>query len=99
MIKDESIRQPIPEQRNLSRPSLLRRIALTLGFTAAQVWAAYTLTNLGLAGIALCALVLVLAAAFIAVLDAWREMWVLFRAISWHSWPDCGGGSDCSSVK
>lgn len=91
MIKDETVRRSPPEQRN--RESLLERILLTAGFTAAQVWAAVTLAGLGLSGWAVCSLVLVLAAAFIAVLDAWREIWSLFRAAVRHSSRDSGEGS------
>jgi hypothetical protein len=91
MIKDETVRRSPPGQRN--RESLLERILLTAGFTAAQVWAAVTLAGLGLSGWAVCSLVLVLAAAFIAVLDAWREIWSLFRAAVRHSSRDSGEGS------
>jgi hypothetical protein len=94
MIKDEAARRSIPEQRN--RDSLLGRAALTFGFTAVQVWAARNLVDLGLSGWAWCSLVVVLAAAFIAALDAWREIWTLFRATIRRSSTDCGESGESS---
>ncbi|MGP4019270.1 hypothetical protein [Saccharopolyspora sp. 5N708] len=98
MIKDDGVRESIPEERNRDRESLLGRAALTFGFTAVQVWAASTLLDLDLAGAARYALVLVLAAAFIAALDGWREIWTLRTAVRGSS-TDCGGDVVASGEK
>ncbi|MCI2418348.1 hypothetical protein MOQ72_12995 [Saccharopolyspora sp. K220] len=99
MIKDEPIRESIPEQRNRARELLLGRAALTFGFTGAQVWAASILIDLELTGTVRYALVLVLAAAFIAALDGWREIWTLFRTAVRDSSTDCGGDVEPSGRK
>ncbi|PKW15392.1 hypothetical protein [Saccharopolyspora spinosa] len=97
MIKDESVRDLAPEQRNPSRASFLGSAALTFGFSAAQVWATSVLADIRLSGVELFALVLVLSAGFIAVLDAWKEIW--FRAAVRRSSGDCRGDSDSADGK
>lgn len=91
MIKEEVFRRSAPEKP--SRGALMTRVPLTLVFTGAQVWAANELAELDLSDWELCSLVLVLAAAFIAALDAWKEIWVLFRPDIRHSPKDCGEDS------
>lgn len=51
------------------------RIASASLFTCAQLWAAHILADLPSTTTATCALALVLAAAGIAVLDSWCEVW------------------------
>ncbi|MER6989994.1 hypothetical protein ABT337_09740 [Saccharopolyspora hirsuta] len=62
---------------------------LTLVFSGAQVWSAGVLVDVIGSGIALFAFALVMSAALIAVLDAWREIW-RFAAVSRTS-VECGG--------
>ncbi|WP_397531648.1 hypothetical protein [Saccharopolyspora sp. 5N102] len=97
MIKDELVRESIPEQRNPSLARSLGRVVLAFVFTAVLVWAAIVLAGIALSGVELVALVLVLSAAFIAVLDAWRE--VRFGAAARRSSEDCGGDSDSGAGK
>ncbi|MBB5156424.1 hypothetical protein [Saccharopolyspora phatthalungensis] len=97
MIKDESVRESTPEKRNPSVGRLSGQALLTFGFSAAQVWAASVLADADLSGSALVALSLVLSAAFIAVLDGWREVWS--RAAGRRLFRDCGRDADSRGAK
>ncbi|MDA3647045.1 hypothetical protein LZ318_13715 [Saccharopolyspora indica] len=87
MIKGVWFRGSTPEQRNRTGP--FGKVLLAAVFSAAQVWSAIVLLEFVEAGVALFAFVLVLSAAFIAVLDGWWEVW-RFAAAS-RSSEDCGG--------
>ncbi|MER7076871.1 hypothetical protein SAMN02982929_04884 [Saccharopolyspora kobensis] len=87
MIKGAWFRGPTPEQRN--RIALFGKALLTAVFSAAQMWSASVLLEVVEAGVVLFAFVLVLSAAFIAVLDGWLGVW-RFAAAS-RSSEDCGG--------
>ncbi|MGI8311397.1 hypothetical protein [Saccharopolyspora hattusasensis] len=97
MIKDELVRESTPERRNPSLARSLGRVMLAFVFTAAQAWALFVLAGIALSGVELFALVLVLSAAFIAVLDAWRE--IRSCAAARRSSEDCGGELDSRAGK
>ncbi|WP_190817122.1 hypothetical protein [Saccharopolyspora pogona] len=97
MIKHELARESIPEQRNRSLARPLGRVILAFVFSAAQAWALIVLAGIALFGVELFALVLVLSAAFIAVLDAWRE--IRSCAAVRRSSEDCGGELDSRAGK
>lgn len=83
-----------PGQRTAGTGPLCSRIASASLFTCVQLWAAHILADLPSTTTAMCALVLVLAAAGIAVLDSWREVWTMLRAAARLAPTDSGGEPD-----
>ncbi|TDC95031.1 hypothetical protein E1161_05180 [Saccharopolyspora aridisoli] len=74
MITDDLSRELTPEQRSAPPEVLLGRVAMTLGFTAVQLWAIFELASLNLSGTALVALVVVMAAAILVAVESWNDI-------------------------
>ncbi|GAB3700944.1 hypothetical protein [Saccharopolyspora tripterygii] len=74
MITDDLSRELTPEQRSPSTEVLLGRAAMTLGFTAVQLWAFFELAPWELTGTALVALVVVMAAAILVAVESWEQI-------------------------
>ncbi|MBQ0923354.1 hypothetical protein [Saccharopolyspora endophytica] len=74
MITDDLSRELTPEQRSASPEVQLGRVAMTLGFTAVQLWAIFELASLNLSGAALVALVVVMAAAILVAVESWSDI-------------------------
>ncbi|QUH06143.1 hypothetical protein HUO13_22050 [Saccharopolyspora erythraea] len=90
------IRREAEMIRKTRAPGVSLRVLLTVGFTLVQAWAVVAAAGLARPGEgAVVALVLVLAAALIAVLDAWRDLGAYLRNAG-RLPVDCGetGGRD-----
>lgn len=74
MITDDLSRELTPEQRSPSSEVLLGRAAMTLLFTAVQLWAFFELAPWELTGTALVALVVVMAAAILVAVESWSDI-------------------------
>ncbi|SFS66464.1 hypothetical protein [Saccharopolyspora flava] len=90
MLTDDLSREFTPEQRSASPARLLGHLAMTLGFTAVQVWAFFELASLHASGPVLVALVVVMAAAILVIIDAWIDIRGLASAVL-RSPADSGG--------
>ncbi|MEB3368589.1 hypothetical protein [Saccharopolyspora mangrovi] len=80
MLTDDLSRELTPEQRSASPGRLLGGVAMTLGFTAVQLWALFELASLNSSGTVLVALVVIMSAAILVTVEAWRETFRLASA-------------------